>query len=174
MECYKISKEILNKVFMEIINTDSVKNTKNAKHIKEIIFKELNEHSIEHIIHLILTETEYEPLQRGEYFKTKPPIYDISKYYESDTLTDMGLMDSEGNVFGFVEDDTSWGNIKIYNPLYRSLKVKLLYHDEKLQLNLREVELNPLELIKCDKLDIEYFNKIIVEPECEKQLTLEF
>ena len=174
MECYKISKEILNKVFMEIINTDSVKNTKNAKYIKQIIFKELDENSIEQIIHLILTETEFELIQKGEYFKTKPPIYDVSKHYESDALTDMGLMDSEGNVFGFVIDDTSWGHSKIYNPLYRSLKVNLLYHDEKLQLTLHEVELNPLELIKCDKLDIEYFNKIIVEPECEKQLTLEF
>ena len=82
MECYKISKEILNKVFMEIINTDSVKNTKNAKYIKQIIFKELDEHSIEQIIHLILTETEFELIQKGEYFKTKQQISDVSKHYE--------------------------------------------------------------------------------------------
>ena len=172
METYSISKELLNKIFIELINKDSIKNSANKDTITNILLKDLPEHSVETIIHLILTEQYHEPLAVGDHFKVKPISYHASKHYETDVLCDMGLCDGEGNVFGYVVGDSSWSSTN-YNPFYRYLKVKLYYHNTSMELTEYEQDLSPLELIKIDKLDIPYFNKPIQETIILNQLTLE-
>lgn len=125
METYRISKDLLNKVFIGLINLDSIKNAANKEVIGQILFNDLPEHSIEHIIHLTLSEDHYQPLDKGDHFKVKPIKYDISKHYEPDVLCDMGLCDGDGNVFGYVVGDSSWSP-ENYNPLYTNLKVNYI------------------------------------------------
>lgn len=172
METYSISKKLLNKIFIELINKDSIKNSANKDTISNILLKDLPEHSIETIIHLILTEQYHEPLAIGDHFKVKPISYHASKYYETDVLCDMGLCDGDGNVFGYVVGDSSWSSSD-YNPFYRNLKVKLYYHNTSMELTEYDQDLSPLELIKINKLDIPYFNKPVLEQPIVNQLTLE-
>lgn len=172
METYRISKDLLNKVFIGLINLDSIKNAANKEVIGQILFNDLPEHSIEHIIHLTLSEDHYQPLDKGDHFKVKPIKYDISKHYEPDVLCDMGLCDGDGKIFGYVVRDGGWSSTE-YNPFYSTLKVKLYYHNSDMQVIEYEENLNPLELIKIDKLDIPYFNKPFAEEPITNQLTLE-
>ena len=172
MDTYSISKNLINKIFIGLINSDSIKNSANKNLISGILLKDLPEHSIETIIHLILTEDTYEPLVIGDHFKVKPLSYHASKYYEPDVLCDMGLCDEDGNIFGYVVSDSSWSSGN-YNPFYKNLKVKLYYHNTSLELTEYDQDLSPLELIKINKLDIPYFNKSVVEQPSVNQLTLE-
>jgi len=172
METYRISKTLLNKVFINLINSDSIKNSANKNAITHILLKDLPESSIESIIHLGMTDEFYQPLAIGDHFKTKPINYHVSKHYESDILCDMGLCDGEGNIFGYVVRDGGWSSTD-YNPFYSTLKVKLYYHDKNMQVIEFEESLTPLELTKIDKLDIPYFNKPDFEKPITNQLTFE-
>ena len=172
MDTYNISKDLLNKIFIELINKDSIKNSANKDSISHILLKDLPEHSVETIIHLILTEQYCEPLAIGNHFKVKPISYHASKHYETDILCDMGLCDGEGNIFGYVVSDSSWSS-RDYNPFYKYLKVKLYYHNTNTELTEYEQDLSPLELTKINKLDIPYFNKENLEQPIVNQLTLE-
>ena len=172
MDTYNISKKLLNKVFIELINKDSIKNSENKNSITDILLNNLPEHSVQTIIHLILTEQYYEPLAIGDHFKVNPVKYHATKYYETDILCDMGLCDGEGNVFGYVTGDTSWSSTD-YNPFYRDLKVKLYYHDTNKELIEHDQNISPLELTKINKLDIPYFSELDIEQTNLKQLTLE-
>jgi hypothetical protein len=172
MDTYNISKDLLNKIFIELINKDSIKNSANKDSISHILLKDLPEHSVETIIHLILTEQYCEPLAIGDHFKVKPISYHASKHYETDILCDMGLCDGEGNIFGYVVGDSSWSS-RDYNPFYKYLKVKLYYHNASTELTEYEQDLSPLELTKINKLDIPYFNKENLEQPIVNQLTLE-
>lgn len=173
MDTYNISKELLNKIFIELINKDRIKNSANKDSISYILLKDLPEHSVETVIHLILTEEPYQTLAIGDHFKVKPISYHASKHYETDVLCDMGLCDGEGNIFGYVVSDGSWSSSREYNPFYKYLKVKLYYHDTSRQLIEYDQDLSPLELTKINKLDIPYFNKEDVEEPNVNQLTLE-
>ena len=110
MDTYSISKNLLNKIFIGLINSDSIKNSANKDCISHILLKDLPEHSVETIIHMILTEQQYETLAIGDHFKVKPISYHASKHYETDILCDMGLCDGEGNIFGYVVSDGSWSS----------------------------------------------------------------
>jgi hypothetical protein len=171
MDTYNISKKLLNKIFIELINKDSIKNSENKDNISNILLKDLPEHSIETIIHLILTEQYHEPLAIGDHFKVKPISYHASKHYETDVLCDMGLCDGEGNVFGYVVGDGSWSSFKEYNPFYKYLKVKLYYHNTNKELTEYDQDLSPLELIKINKLDIPYFNQPDVQEPVKEEET---
>jgi hypothetical protein len=171
MDTYNISKKLLNKIFIELINKDSIKNSENKDNISNILLKDLPEHSIETIIHLILTEQYHEPLAIGDHFKVKPISYHASKHYETDVLCDMGLCDGEGNVFGYVVGDGSWSSFKEYNPFYKYLKVKLYYHNTNRELTEYDQDLSPLELIKINKLDIPYFNQPDVQEPVKEEET---
>lgn len=173
METYNISKQLLNKVFIELINKDSIKNSANKDSISHILLKDLPEHSIETIIHLILSDQHYQTLAIGDHFKVKPISYHASKHYETDVLCDMGLCDREGNIFGYVVSDASWSSRGDFNPFYKYLKVKLYYHNSNKELIEYDQDLSPLELIKIDKLDIPYFNEPVVEEPITNQLTFE-
>ena len=172
MDTYRISKDLLNKVFINLINSDNIKNSANKNAISHILLKDLAETSIESIIHLAMTDELYEPLAIGDHFKVKPISYHASKHYETDVLCDMGLCDGDGNVFGYVVGDSSWSSSD-YNPFYRNLKVKLYYHNTSMELTEYDQDLSPLELIKINKLDIPYFNKPVLEQPIVNQLTLE-
>jgi hypothetical protein len=163
MDTYNISKDLLNKIFIELINKDSIKNSANKDSISHILFKNLPDHAVETIIHLSLTDQHHKPLAIGDHFKVKPISYHASKHYEIDILCDMGLCDGDGNVFGYVLRDGSWGSYKDYDPFYKYLKVKLYYHNSNKELEEYEQDLSPLELTKINKLDIPYFNKPINE-----------
>jgi len=173
METYSISKNLLNKIFIGLINSDSIKNSANKDSISHILLKELPEYAIETIIHLTLTDDLYVPLAIGDHFKVKPINYHASKHYETDALCDMGLCDEQGNIFGYVVRDGSW-SFTDCNPLYRDLKVKLYYHDASMELVEFEQDVNPMELTKINKLDIPYFCKELLEESTTNQLTLEF
>ncbi len=173
MDTYNISKDLLNKIFIGLINSDSIKNSANKDLISTILLKDLPEHSVETIIHLILTEDNYKPLAIGDHFKVKPINYHASKHYETDVLCDMGLCDGEGNIFGYVVSDGSWSSSREYNPFYKYLKVKLYYHNTSMELTEYDQDLSPLELTKINKLEIPYFNKSEVEQPSVNQLTLE-
>lgn len=170
MDTYSISKNLLNKVFIELINKDSIKNSANKESISHILLKDLPEHAIESIIHLILTEEPYVPLAIGDHFKVEPVKYHASKHYETDILCDMGLCDGDGKVFGYVVSDGSWSSTD-YNPFFRILKVKLYYHNSNMEITEYDEQLNPLELTKIDKLDIPYFNKLIVKEPVKEEET---
>ena len=172
MDTYNISKDLLNKIFIQLINSDSIKNSANKDSISHILLKELPQHSMESIIHLTLTDDYYQKLNIGDHFKVKPIKYDVSKHYETDVLCDMGLCDGDGNVFGYVVGDSSWSSSD-YNPFYMQLKVKLYYHNSVLEVVEHETNLNPLVLTKIEKLDIPYFNKPVIEEPSINQLTLE-
>lgn len=173
MDTYNISKDLLNKIFIGLINSDSIKNSANKDSISHILLKDLPEHSVESIIHLILTEEPYQPLAIGDHFKVKPINYHASKHYETDVLCDMGLCDGEGNIFGYVVSDGSWSSSREYNQFYKYLKVKLYYHNTSMEITEYEQDLSPLELTKINKMDIPYFNKSVVEEPSVNQLTLE-
>ena len=173
MDTYSISKNLLNKIFIDLINSDSIKNSANKDSISHILLKELPEYAIETIIHLTLTDDLYVPLAIGDHFKVKPIKYHESKHYETDILCDMGLCDGEGNIFGYVVSDGSWSSSREYNPFFRNLKVKLYYHNTSREVTEFEQDLNPLELTKIEKLDIPYFNKSLIEEPSINQLTLE-
>ena len=173
MDTYSISKNLLNKIFIGLINSDSIKNSANKDLISSILLKDLPEHSVETIIHLTLTEEPYQPLAIGDHFKVKPINYHASKYYETDVLCDMGLCDGEGNIFGYVVSDGSWSSSREYNQFYKYLKVKLYYHNTSMELTEYDQDLSPLELTKINKLDIPYFNKSVVEQPSVNQLTLQ-
>ena len=172
MDTYRISKDLLNKIFIGLINSDKIKNSANKDSISHILLKDLPESSIESIIHLAMTDEYYQSLAIGDHFKVKLISYHASKHYEPDVLCDMGLCDGKGNVFGYVLGDAGWSSTD-YNPFYSNLKVKLYYHDSNLQLLEYEHNLSPLELIKIDKLEIPYFCKSVVEEPSLNQLTLE-
>jgi len=172
MDTYRISKDLLNKVFINLINSDNIKNSANKKSISHILLKDLPENSIENIIHLAMTEELYQPLAISDHFKVKPISYHASKHYETDILCDMGLCDGDGKIFGYVVRDGGWSSTE-YNPFYSTLKVKLYYHNSDMQVIEYEENLNPLELTKIDKLDIPYFNKPFAEEPITNQLTLE-
>lgn len=173
MDTYSISKNLLNKIFIGLINSDSIKNSANKDCISHILLRDLPEHSIETIIHMILTEQQYQTLAIGDHFKVKPINYHASKHYETDILCDMGLCDGEGNIFGYVVSDGSWSSSREYNPFYKYLKVKLYYHNSSMELTEFDADLSPLELTKINKMDIPYFNKSVVEQPSVNQLTLE-
>lgn len=173
MDTYSISKNLLNKIFIGLINSDSIKNSANKNCIGHILLKDLPEHSVETIIHMILTEQQYETLAIGDHFKVKPISYHASKHYETDILCDMGLCDGEGNIFGYVVSDGSWSSSREYNPFYKYLKVKLYYHNTSMELTEYDQDISPLELIKINKMDIPYFNKPEIEQPSVNQLTLE-
>lgn len=173
MDTYNISKDLLNKIFIGLINSDSIKNSANKDLISTVLLKDLPEHSVETIIHLILTEDNYKQLAIGDHFKVKPINYHASKHYETDVLCDMGLCDGEGNIFGYVVSDGSWSSSREYNPFYKYLKVKLYYHNSSMELTEYDQDLSPLELTKINKLDIPYFNKPETEQLVVNQLTLE-
>jgi hypothetical protein len=173
MDTYSISKNLLNKIFIGLINSDSIRNSANKDCISHILLKDLPEHSVETIIHMILTEQQYETLAIGDHFKVKPISYHASKHYETDILCDMGLCDGEGNIFGYVVSDGSWSSSREYNPFYKYLKVKLYYHNTSMELTEYDQDISPLELIKINKMDIPYFNKSVVEQPSVNQLTLE-
>lgn len=173
MDTYSISTDLLNKIFIGLINSDSIKNSANKDLISSILLKHLPEHYIETIIHLTLTEDKYEQLAKNDHFKVKPISYHASKHYETDILCDMGLCDGNGNVFGYVVSDGSWSSSGEYNPFYKYLKVKLYYHNPNMEITEYDQDLNPLELIKINKLDIPYFNSEKTKSEEPEQLTLE-
>jgi hypothetical protein len=173
MDTYSISKNLLNKIFIGLINSDSIRNSANKDCISHILLKDLPEHSVETIIHMILTEQQYETLAIGDHFKVKPISYHASKHYETDILCDMGLCDGEGNIFGYVVSDGSWSSSREYNPFYKYLKVKLYYHNTSMELTEYDQDISPLELTKINKMDIPYFNKSVVEQPSVNQLTLE-
>ena len=156
MSTHSISRDLLNKIFINSISSDSIKNSVNKDCITHILLKDLPEDSKENIIHLILNNEYYEALQVGDHFKVKPINYDMSRYYEPDVLRDMGLSDNENNVYGYVVGDLSWSPSD-YNFLCSYLKVILYYHDSDLQIKEHEATLKPLELTKINKLDIPYF-----------------
>lgn len=156
MSTYSISQDLLNKIFISSICSDSIKNSVNKDCITHILLKDLPENSKENIIHLILNNKYYEALQVGDHFKVKPINYDMSRYYEPDVLHDMGLSDNENNVYGYVVGDLGWSSSD-YNFLCSYLKVILYYHDSDLQIKEHEATLKPLELTKINKLDIPYF-----------------
>ena len=172
MDTYRISKELLNKVFINLINSDSIKNSANKNAISHILLKDLPESSIESIIHLSLTDELYHPLAIGDHFKVEPIKYHASKHYEPDILCDMGLCDGDGKIFGYVVRDGGWSSTD-YNPFYSTLKVKLYYHNSDMKVIEYDQDLSPLELTKINKLDIPYFNKPDVEEPITNQLTLE-
>ena len=56
----------------------------------------------------------------------------------------MGLLPSDGLVYGKVIDDESWSTSSVFNPFYSRIKVNLLYHNDKHED--KYVEDNPLIL----------------------------
>jgi hypothetical protein len=156
MSTYSISQDLLDKIFIEFINSNNIKNSINKDYISHILLKDLPENSKENIIHLLLNNEYYEALNVGDHFKVKPINYDASRYYEPDVLRDMGLSDNENNVYGYVVGDLSWSPSD-YNFLCSYLKVILYYHDSDLQIKEHAATLKPLELIKINKLEIPYF-----------------
>tara|TARA_R100001463_G_scaffold4957_3_gene17615 strand:+ start:25 stop:525 length:501 start_codon:yes stop_codon:yes gene_type:complete len=158
-DTYEVHKSIIHNIFKDLIDNDNVNYAHNADHIKDILLRELSSHHIECIVHLMMIEEEYKPVKVGDYVIVKPKSFHLNTEYEPDYLEEMGLLPSDGCVYGQVIDDESWSTSSVFNPFYSRIKVNLLYHDDKHQVQYVEDTFNPIHLQKVDKRSIKYFKK---------------
>jgi|TARA_R110000782_G_scaffold5035_7_gene17670 hypothetical protein len=167
-ETYQVSKKIINRIFKDLIDTTAINETENIDAILDLFLNELDQHVMECIIHLMMSDTKYEVLSVGDYVKLKPPNYHIGTEYEKDVLIEMGLVPNVSMVYGIVKSDSSWSTSTPFNPFYRSIKINLMYHDSDGGIKYKEDEFNPLMLTKVNKESIKYFNSSNETPSKEE------
>ena len=157
-DTYSINKEIINAIFNRVVSNSAFTEKKNVSSVQSILLNNLTDSTIETIIHLMLSHTEYKVLNVGDHLKVKPPTYHVGSEYEVDILDDLGLLPKEpGYAYGIVKGDTSWSTSDPYNPFYSRIKVDLYYHCSERKLKLYEHEVNPLYCLKVNKSSIPYF-----------------
>lgn len=161
-DTYSINKEIIHNLFKKILSQSSFKHKQNYESTLRILLRELNDTQIEIITTLLLKEDEYQPVKVGDYIKMEVPKYHKGSEYEEDVMVDMGLMREEelGVCYAEVLDDSSWSTNEEFNPFYSSLKVNLLYHDNKKNLKFYESTVNPMAIKKISKGHIRYFKSL--------------
>ena len=123
----QIKKTTLEKIVKSLFTINSVSIQSNFDHIINLIFREMSDNTIEKTAELMLTD------------------------YEKDILIDMKLHPGEDMVYALVVGDSNWSSSAEYNPLYVSLKIKYVYHDNEKNIVYKEDTVNPLELIKLTK-----------------------
>jgi len=157
-DTYSIHKEVLNRIFYRVVADNAFVNKKNADCVQDILLKECSEHTIETIIHLMLTNEEYKKLKVGDYIKVKTPSYHAGSEYEIDILNDLGLLPNEpGYVYGIIKGDGSWSTSEPFNPFYNRLKIDCLYHCDEKKIKMYEHEMSPLQCIRVTKGSIPYY-----------------
>jgi hypothetical protein len=149
----QIKKTTLEKIVKSLFTINSVSIQSNFDHIRNLIFREMSDNTIEKVAELMLTDEPYELVYPGDYVKVTPPSYHLGSEYEKDILIDMKLYPGEDMVYALVVGDSSWSSSAEYNPLYSRLKIKYVYHDDKKNIVYKEDTVNPLELIKITKHD---------------------
>jgi hypothetical protein len=158
-DTYTMQRNVMHSLFKTGIMNPLFKKNENMETILNIILGELQNYTIEHIVHLLLIDHKYRPLVIGDYIKIKPYEYHIGKEFEVDVLKDMGLMTDDGYIYGKVMDDTSWSSSDKFNPYYSQLKLNLLYHDVDKKLKFVEYNANPMTLERVTKGSIKHFKQ---------------
>tara|TARA_R110001632_G_scaffold57209_1_gene139910 strand:- start:4335 stop:4895 length:561 start_codon:yes stop_codon:yes gene_type:complete len=162
----KMQQNVTKDMLANIIKHQSFNDTRNYKHAVDIIFNNINDHSLEALIHLIFMNDEYKVTKVGDYVRLPVPKYHAGTEFEYDVLDDIGLL-GEGDyynrcyVYGQVISDTNWDKSSEYDPFYQDIKVNLLYHDDDKNLKFKEYTCSPLSVAKVKKKDILHFNPII-------------
>lgn len=165
-DTYTISKEVINNLFLRIVNTEACIKPTNGEHVKQILLNELSDSAIESIVHLQMIDKEYKSIEVGSHVLCKPPSYHVGSEFEWDILQDLGLKPKvDGYVYGRVIGDTSWSSGKPFNQFYGRIKVNLLYHDDKKKLKEYEHEVNGLSLILIEDDSIPFLSKSVEIPE---------
>jgi|TARA_B110000046_G_scaffold130424_1_gene136942 hypothetical protein len=159
-DTYSINKEVINTIFKKLVNPDDFIVKENIKNVQAILLKECSDSTIESIIHLMLSSTEYKSLKVGDHVKLSPPSYHVGSEYEIDILDDLGLLPKEpGYVYGIVKGDSSWSNKEPFDPFYSRIKVDCYYHCGEKKVKLYEHDINPLHCVKVSKSTISYFKQ---------------
>lgn len=153
---YTVQKTIIHQLFKKGFNNNSFLEEGNGDYILDILIKELPEHSMENIVHLMVLDHKYEPLKIGDYVKLNPISYHAGTEYEIDVMRDMGLMHADGDIFAEVLADNSWRDGE-FNPFYSQIKLNLMYHDADKDLKFYEHNVNPMALTRHHKGHIKYF-----------------
>lgn len=156
-ENMNIDKNIVSRLITKLVDPQQVFASENADQIAEVIINNMDEHAQECILHLMLAEKKYKPVKIGDYVMFEPVSYHKGSEYELDVLIDMGLDAGNGQVYGKVIGDSSWGKGE-FNPFYSRIKVNALYHNKDKELKEVEVEVHPLKLNRITKSKIKYYN----------------
>jgi hypothetical protein len=151
-EHYKLPVEVVEK----LIDPMFTKNMKNRRAIKSMVLNIFGSHQIELLVSMLHKDVTHKELFPGCYVLVEPKNYWEGEIYDGDRMRDIGLMHSDGKVYGQVKDDSSW-DTDSFNPYYVTYKVELLIVDKdlNLQLKLEEIPMTSLEFI--DKSEIKYF-----------------
>ena len=157
----QIKKTTLEKIVRSLFTINSVSIQSNFDHIKNLIFREMSDNTLEKVAELMLTDEPYELVYPGDYVKIKPPSYHAGSDYEKDILIDMKLYPGEDMVYAIVQGDNNWSSSAEYNPLYSSLKIKYVYHDKERNIVYKEDTVNPFDLYKLNKHDSLYLQQAI-------------
>jgi len=156
-EHYKLPIEVVEK----LIDPMFAKSIKNRKSIKSMVLNIFSSHQIELLVNMLHKDATHKELLPGCYVLVEPQNYWEGEIYDGDRMRDLGLMHSDGRIYGQVKDDSSWDSDS-FNPYYVTFKLELLIVDKNLNLELRSEEMSMTSIEFIDKGEIKYFkaNKI--------------
>ena len=151
-EHYKLPIEVIEK----LIDPMFAKSIKNRKSIKSMVLNIFGSHQIELLVSMLHKNEIHKEFFPGCYVLVEPKNYWEGEVYDGDRMKDLGLMHSDGRIYGQVKDDSSWDSDS-FNPYYVTYKIELLIVDENLNLELKLEELSMTGLEFIDKSEIKYF-----------------
>lgn len=149
-------KQISDNVLSQII-VDVLKNTskENYIHTGNCILNNLNEYTINLLLHIASSDSAFKTIMIGDYVKVTPS-YSALNSFNYDSMQEMGLICSETNmIYGKVTGDSSWDSS--YNPYYGRLKINVMLHDDNKNIKILEENHNQTELTLVSKEEIMYF-----------------
>lgn len=152
---HRVTDKTIINIFKSLLKTSH----KNYDHAIKAIVSLLDSDSMEYILDMLSDDKPLTLINRGDYIKTEIESYHAKTYFNYDTLKEMGLICPETDmVYAQVIEDGSYSSK--YNPYYGTLRVKLLYHDDKNKINYHEHKVNTLSVTKISKSDIGYFKSL--------------
>ena len=163
----KVSNKTVENIFTKCLDN---KQHINYNHAIKAILANLQDEQMELVLDMLSTQEAYDPINKNDYVKVEIQDYHLRKYFNYDTLKEIGLICKDTDkVYARVVDDSSWGNA--YNPYHGQLKVEYLYHNDKNELQIHEDSVHSIGLQKVNKEDILYFKNLNTGK--DKQTTIE-
>lgn len=152
----KVSNKTVENIFKKCFEN---KTHINYNHAIKAILANLQDEQMELVLDLLSSDEPYEPINRNDYVKVDIQDYHLRKYFNYDTLKEMGLICKDTDkVYARIVDDTSWGSS--YNAYNGQFKVEYLYHNDKNELQEHEDTVHSIGLQKVNKEDILYFKNL--------------
>ncbi len=152
----KVSNKTVEHIFIKCLDNREHINYRQA--IKAILAN-LQDEQMELVLDMLSSDEEFIPFKKNDYVKLDIQDYHLRKYFNYDTLKEMGLICKDTDkVYAKILDDTSWGSS--YNAYNGQFKVEYLYHNDKHELHKHEDSVHSIGLQKVNKDDILYFKNL--------------